>query len=343
MAQVEARQLVKRYADNAALKGFSHVFPGGKITAVLGPSGSGKSTLLSLLAGLQPPDEGGISLDGRDIARLPAERRDFGLVFQNYALFPHLTVAENVGFGLRVRGLPAAERRERVRETLELVRIPHLAERHIHQISGGEQQRVAIARALAFRPKVLLMDEPLSALDARLREDLRAELSRLLRGLDATTIYVTHDQVEALGLGDELVILRDGVIEQSGPPQIVYRHPATSFVASFLGAANVIPATFREGKIELPFVRLVHEDASGIQGPCLAVIRPEDLELATADGPGAFAAELESSLFLGNRMRLHLVAGGERLTADLQDGNQVQAGAPVHLRIRPGRLTLLPA
>jgi putative spermidine/putrescine transport system ATP-binding protein len=252
---LEARSLTKRYGDTAAVQEFSHAFAEGKITTILGPSGSGKSTVLALIAGLKQPESGAVWLGGRDITAVAPERRDFGIVFQNYALFPHLSVRENVEFGLRVRRLPKAERRARAIETLELTRIAHLAERRITEISGGEQQRVAIARALAIRPSVLLMDEPLSALDAKLREDLRAELSRLLREISLTTIYVTHDQTEAMSLGHEMVILNKGRVEQAGVPADLYLHPANLFVANFLGDSNVLAAEreSQSGKIHFSF------------------------------------------------------------------------------------------
>ena len=193
-----------------------------------------------MIAGLADPDAGAVLLDGRDVTNVPAEKRDIGMVFQSYALFPHLNVLENVAFGLRTRGMGKAERRARAREVLETVRMGGFENRPVDGLSGGEQQRVALARALAFKPRILLLDEPLSALDAKLREDLRGELFNLLRALALTTVYVTHDQAEALALGDELVVMREGRIEQSGRPADVYHRPASPFVARFLGAANLV-------------------------------------------------------------------------------------------------------
>ncbi|MGI9087469.1 MAG: ABC transporter ATP-binding protein [Chthoniobacterales bacterium] len=337
---LEARSLQKSYGARPAVSDFSHRFVDGRITTILGPSGSGKSTALSLIAGLKDPDSGAVLLDGRDITNLPAERRDFGTVFQNYSLFPHLTVQQNVEFGLRVRRIGKSERRSRARETLALTRIEHLADRRITEISGGEQQRVAMARALAFRPKILLMDEPLSALDAKLREELRAELLRLLAELAITTIYVTHDQTEAMSLGHEMIILNEGRIEQTGAPIDLYRRPANLFVANFLGDSNVLPAhcDAASGKVLLPFASA---NGSKPGASCWAMIRPEALELV-AQEESDFAAVVEASTFLGNRLRLQLRAGPEKLIIDTVSRSVVAIGAPVFVRVKQEEISTWP-
>jgi putative spermidine/putrescine transport system ATP-binding protein len=318
-AQVEARKLCKRYGSITAVEQFSHVFAPGKVTTILGPSGSGKSTTLEMIAGLVQPDTGQVFCDGRDITELAADRRNFGMVFQSYALFPHMTVLENVEFGLRVRRVGRAARREQAIEVLQRLKIAHLAQRRIRQISGGEQQRVAVARALAFNPQVLLMDEPLSALDAKLRETLRSELFRLLTDLGVTTIYVTHDQIEAMSLGFELIIMHAGRIEQSGKPFQVYSQPANMFVANFLGSTNLVEGECVEHggarRLRLPFAWMdVARDTP--LGQCWAVIRPEDMEIADP-GREHFVAEFESSVFLGNQVRLFLRVGEQRVIVDV--------------------------
>jgi len=343
-ALLEARSLRKSYGATVAVDSLSHSFPEGKITAIVGPSGSGKTTTLWMIAGLTEPSGGSVRLDGRDITALPAHRREIGIVFQDYALFPHLNVRENVEFGLRCRHVRRAERRRRAAETLALVRMEHLAERRVQQLSGGERQRVALARAIAFRPRVLLLDEPLSSLDARLREELRGELFRLLRELAITTVYVTHDQVEAMSIGHELAVMSSGRIEQSGPPAEVYRRPENLFVAGFLGSANIFPAdcAVRNGRLDLalPFAA-VDAPAGASVGPCWAMIRPEDLEVVCDDGAD-FQAAVESSLFLGNQLRLLLRAGGSRIIVDARNDLPLTEGAILGIGIRAGKVVLWP-
>lgn len=338
---IAARNLRKTYGTVTAVHDFSHDFVPGRITTILGPSGSGKSTLLAMLAGLAKPDSGAVLLDGKNITDLPAERRDFGLVFQNYALFPHLTVVENVAFGLRVRGVGRPERLKQATAALEKVRIAHLAQRRIHQISGGEQQRAALARALAFQPRVLLLDEPLSALDAKLREGLREELGRLLRECGLTTVYVTHDQSEAMGMGDQLLIMRDGRIEQSGSPQEVYARPRTPFVASFLGSANLLDGhCLPDGngvRLRLSFGEFTLPPAPAA-GPCRVVVRPEDIAVAD-DGP--VRGEVLTAVFLGNQVRLTVALAGTTLTVDTSNDIAPTPGSSIALRFQHRKFHLL--
>lgn len=334
---VEARELRKIYRAATAVETFSHRFAEGKVTTILGPSGSGKSTTLGMITGLIEPDAGTISLEGKDITALAPEKRGFGMVFQNYALFPHLTARENVEFGLRVRGVGKAERRRRAEEMLELARIGSLGARRIHELSGGEQQRVALARALVFRPKVLLMDEPLSALDAKLREELRADLSILLRDLAVTTIYVTHDQAEAMSLGHELIVMNRGRIEQVGPPADLYRRPDTPFVAAFLGSANLFEAECDGPSAYLPMT--VSPAPPGANpGPCWALVRPEDLHAHA----GGFPATIETTFFDGHRVRVHLRTGGVKLIMDAPNDMALAPGNVIHLRLDAAKLHLWP-
>ncbi len=338
---LEAISLARSYGPTVAVEDFSHRFAAGKITTLLGPSGSGKSTILAMIAGLQTPDRGRVLLDGRDLTRVAPENRDFGMVFQNYSLFPHLTVRENVEFGLRVRHIGRKERRQRALETLELARIAHLAERRIQQISGGEQQRVAMARALAIRPKVLLMDEPLSALDAKLREELRAELLQLLHELAITTVYVTHDQTEAMSLGHELIIINQGRIEQTGRPNDLYLRPASLFVANFLGDSNVFAAEHEPDWLRLPFATLPAPSHHGNGAACWAMIRPESMELVE-ENEADFAAAVETATFLGNRLRLQLRAAGERMVVDVENRRALALNAPVFVRVKAAEIATWP-
>ncbi len=304
--KVELRDVSFAYGREPVLAGVSLALPEGGITVVIGPSGSGKSTLLRLLAGLLAPAAGAVLFDGRDVAALPTERRDVGVVFQSYALFPHLTVAENVAFGLesargrRAIGADSSGDRadttaRRVREAAALLSIEPLLPRKPGELSGGEQQRVAVARAIAPRPALLLLDEPLSALDARLRRSVRAELAALLARLATTAFYVTHDQEEAMLLADHLVVLRGGRVVQQGPPLDLYRRPADPFVAGFLGEANLLPAEVvgaAGGRLLLktPLGPVDLAGAAPAEARGTLVVRPEDLELAAEAGSGGSGA-----------------------------------------------------
>ncbi len=344
MARLEVRSLSKFYGAVPAVSDLSHDFAEGEITTIVGPSGSGKTTTLWMIAGLISPDAGRIFMDGLDVTSVPAERREIGMVFQSYALFPHLSVEDNVAFGLRVRGVAKSERRDRARAALAGVRLDKLAERRITSLSGGEQQRVAVARALAYRPKALLMDEPLSALDAKLRETLRGELFHLLRDLGLTTIYVTHDQVEAMSLGRDLLVMNGGRLEQVGTPRDVYTRPRNAFVAGFLGGANLFRGECtREGgrtRLALAFMT-VDLPIDAAAGPCWAMVRPEDFVLAE-NGNADFRADLDSAFFLGNQLRLQLRARGEALVVDLRDPGEADFRGGVDLRVRRDRVCLWP-
>ena len=339
--KLEVRGLSKAYGPGRpAVLSVSHVFPEGRISALLGPSGSGKTTTLWMIAGLTDPDAGAVLLDGRDATNVPAEKRDIGMVFQSYALFPHLTVLENVAFGLRTRGVGKAERLARAREVLETVRMGDFGSRPVDGLSGGEQQRVALARALAFRPRILLLDEPLSALDAKLREDLRGELFSLLRALALTTVYVTHDQAEALALGDELVVMREGRIEQAGRPADVYHRPASPFVARFLGAANLVAAdvSARGDDLCLPFATVDAPDGAEA-GPCWAMLRPEDLEVVGA-AEADFTAALVSAQFLGPVQRLRVFAGRQELLLDAPNDLAIGDEARIPVRMKREKIVV---
>ena len=341
--KLRVQNLRKAYGGIVAVEQFSHEFAAGRVTTILGPSGSGKSTTLAMIAGLLESDRGRVYCDDVDITDLPADARNFGMVFQSYALFPHMTVLENVEFGLRVRGIDRRLRLQRAGNVLEMLHIAPLANRRIRQISGGEQQRVAVARALAFNPQVLLMDEPLSALDAKLRETLRAELFKLLHDLGVTTIYVTHDQIEAMSLGYELIIMNGGRIEQAGRPYQVYSQPANTFVANFLGSTNMVAGECVEfngaRRLHLPFARMEIADETPL-GECWAVIRPEDMEIAD-DGREHFYAEFESSIFLGNQVRLFLRAGKQRIIVDVPNDVLRQPRQQWPVQVKTSKICIL--
>ncbi|HJP80467.1 MAG TPA: ABC transporter ATP-binding protein [Pseudonocardiaceae bacterium] len=278
--------LTRSFGGHTALSSLNLTISGGEFVALLGPSGCGKSTALNLLAGLLAPTSGAILLNGQRIDRIPSERRDFGMVFQNYALFPHLSVADNVGFGLRVRGVRRGEREQRVRDALRLVRLADQHGKYPAQLSGGQQQRVAIARAVVTRPRLVLMDEPLSNLDAKLRLDMRTEIRLLHQELGLTTIYVTHDQQEALSLADRLVVLRDGLVQQIGTATEVYERPANPYVAGFVGYRNALSGTLRSARqVVVAGARLAVAD-QGLpgDGPVTVLIRPDDLLLRDEGG-----------------------------------------------------------
>ncbi|MBC8161415.1 MAG: ABC transporter ATP-binding protein [Roseiflexaceae bacterium] len=318
-------RLTKTYRDGTqALRGISLLIQPGEIIVLLGPSGCGKSTLLRLIAGLDVPTSGQVYLGTRDITYTPAERRDMGMVFQNYALFPHMSVAENIGFGLRVRGITRAERQQRVEAMLEKLQLIPLADRRPDQLSGGQQQRVALGRALAINPSVLLLDEPLTALDAQLRESLRSELRRTLEQFRTTSIYVTHDQTEAMSLGDRVVVLRNGLIEQVGTPRALYQRPASAFVARFIGSANRIGGVLRltatgpSAETALGPVTLAAAPAGAADGALIDVfVRPEDVTVVPAAGAALLAAIVQVE-FLGDRLRLQVrTTTGATITASV--------------------------
>ncbi|WP_270938349.1 ABC transporter ATP-binding protein [Falsiroseomonas oryzae] len=300
----------------------------GELLTLLGPSGSGKTTTLMLLAGFETPDTGRILLEGRDIARLPPHRRGIGVVFQSYALFPHMSVAENVAFPLEARGVPKAERAARVARALEMVRLPGMAERRPAQLSGGQQQRVALARAMVFEPPIVLLDEPLGALDKALREEMQHEIRGLHQRLGLTMLYVTHDQSEALTLSDRIAVLEGGRLRQVAPPRALYDEPADAFVAGFVGENNRLPATLLSAVGGVARLRLDDgaevparmDDAAAPGSRCVVMVRPERIVLPAA-GPAALPACLVEALFQGDHIRLRLaLPGGAEIVAKQPPG-----------------------
>ena len=314
----------------------------GETLVLLGPSGCGKTTMLRIIAGLELPDAGGkVLFDRKDMTSVPIEKRNVGMVFQSYALFPNMSVADNIGYGLKIRGMPREERASRVAELVALTNITGLENRRIDQLSGGQRQRVALARAVAIRPGILLLDEPLTALDAALRERLRGELNRLLRALGITAIYVTHDQAEAMELGDRVVVMRKGAIAQIGSPREIYFTPESRFVAEFIGAANIIEAPVENGHLVLPGGRQpVGGDAN--LAAAVAMVRPETIGIVDA-GTTPLSGTIDSVSFTGDRQRI-VVSGASHksLTVDAPNTIKAEAGERIGLSIAAEAVRLLP-
>jgi iron(III) transport system ATP-binding protein len=334
----------KAYGAVQALRGVSLDVAGGELICFLGPSGCGKTTLLRIIAGLEEVDRGRVLHCGRDLSPVPARQRNFGMVFQSYSLFPNRTAARNVAYGLECRGIDKPAMRQRIAEMLALVQLSDQADKLPAQMSGGQQQRVALARALAVDPAVLLLDEPLSALDAKVREELRLEIRALQQRLGITTIMVTHDQEEALAIADRIVVMSQGSIEQIGTPRELYETPATAFVAGFVGLMNIFPVTHRsDGALEFAGDVLSKGGASAAQARLVA-IRPEAVEIDTKPGPG-LPAKITQMTYLGNLTRLIAVpdaAPGYPVTVELQAGHPPLAiGARVGLRFPAASLRVL--
>ncbi len=357
MATVTLSNIVKRFGTFTAVQKMSLDIPEGSFCTLLGPSGCGKTTTLRMVAGLLDPTEGDISIAGRRVNDIPIHKRNLGIVFQNYALFPHRTVAENVGFGLKYRDVSRADAERRVMQALDLVQLPQLAHRYPSELSGGQQQRIALARAVVIEPDVLLLDEPLSALDANLREDMRVELKNIQKRLGVTSIFVTHDQSEALAMSDQIIVMSEGRIEQVGPPEDVYNTPASEFVARFLGAANILEASVADAQgdevaLDVPgFARVViprtRAPELGDARKARLVIRAEKLKLMPADsrddGAMMIPATVEAVDYQGQAARYFLRVGDHALQAlNLIDVAPFAAGDAVSLRLLARDCAALP-
>ena len=339
-AAVAVTAAVKRYGAVTALDGVSLDFSAGRLTAILGPSGCGKTTLLRALAGFTSLEAGAVTFDGTDVTELPPQRRGTAMVFQSYALWPHMTVFDNVAYGLRLRRVPHAEIRRRVREALALVEIGDVdavARRKPTALSGGQQQRVALARALVVEPRVLLLDEPLSNLDAKIRQRLRVEIRRLQRRVGITTIYVTHDQEEALAIADRVVLMSAGRAVQAGTPQEVYLAPTSEFAADFLGVGTRLAATAEPGSLVLEDGAQRLPYAGAARGPVALLLRSSDLALGDAEP--ALAGQLEESLFLGAHWRHYVRIGGTLL---IVDGDAPHPPGGVRVSVSPDRIRVYP-
>lgn len=338
------RSITKRYGDVIAADGIDLEVRRGEFLTLLGPSGSGKTTVLNIVAGFTTPDQGSVVLAGDDITEVPPHRRELNTVFQGYALFPHLDVAKNVGFGLRMKGVSKQEIAPRVAEALEMVEMSAMADRRIENLSGGQQQRVALARALVNRPQLVLLDEPLSALDAKLREAMQLELKRIQEESGATFVYVTHDQEEALVMSDRVCVLNDGRIEQLGGPDDLYHDPRSRFVAGFIGRNNFIA-----GRVEAAAGRFVFEsgrsipvDPRGADGPAVVAVRPEQLEVATSEDADAVPARVLRNRFLGDRTETDLEIEGGPVVSLYANGTTVSPSDRVYVRFPAEHCQVLP-
>ncbi|TYC60676.1 ABC transporter ATP-binding protein [Rhodobacterales bacterium] len=357
MSAVNLSNIVKRFGAVTAVHRMSMEIPDGSFVTLLGPSGCGKTTTLRMIAGLLDPSEGDITIRGKRVNDVPIHKRNLGLVFQNYALFPHKTVAENVAFGLKYRDVSRADMDKKVKSALDLVQLPQVGSRYPRELSGGQQQRIALARAIVIEPDVLLLDEPLSALDANLREDMRVELKRIQHQIGVTTVFVTHDQSEALAMSDRLVVMSNGRVEQVGTPEDVYNTPASEFVARFLGTSNILDArctgldqtTARLavagiGDVEVPREKTPHLDG---EGAAKFVLRAEKLIVVAGDAPTDERVSLEGVVeavdYQGQAARYFLRSGDVRFQAiNMIDERPFGEGQTVSLRFRPRDCAALP-
>ena len=334
--------LRKIFAGFVAVSDTNFTLGPGKVLSLLGPSGCGKTTTLRMIAGFEMPTAGSIKLGGRDITHLPARKRNIGMMFQSYALFPHLTAAENVAFGLEMRRVAKAERDQRVRRALDIVRMAQFGDRTPKSMSGGQQQRIALARALVIEPDLLLLDEPLSALDLKLREEMRDEIYRIVRELNITTVFVTHDQGEALVLSDLVAVMNAGQVEQFATPQELYRRPQTCFVADFIGGANVLKGKAGNGghfEIEPGFsLPLPATEAQAVA----AAIRPEDIGMSDIVSQGAWPMTISRARFMGGHVEYTVQSNAGAALTVRTDGHIIRTeGTTVGITIEPGRIIWL--
>ena len=339
--RVQVEGVTQRYGRVTALDDVSLEIAEGQLLTLLGPSGCGKTTLLRVIAGFIRPTSGTVLIDGRNVTTVPPHKRPVNMVFQRPTLFPHLDVAGNVAFGLRIARVSRTERTRRVEEALTLVRLDGYGDRRAHELSGGQMQRVALARALVNRPQVLLLDEPLSALDLKIRLEMEVELRRVHRETGATFVYVTHDQREALALSDRIAVFDAGRLVQVGSPDDIYRRPATPFAARFVGDANVIAASAADGGVQIGGVGLAL--ATTLTGPVWLVLRPEVVGVTPgADGP--FVGTVGDVAFRGAGFAYRIDVAGlaEPVKAEVSGGAPIAVGTPVTLRIDPGSCLLLP-
>ncbi len=344
MGHLELTGLRKSFGGNTALDGLDLELAEGELVSLLGPSGCGKTTALRIVAGFETADEGTVTVGGKDVTKIPANRRDMGMVFQAYSLFPNLTAAQNVAFGLKLRKNSDPKR---TGELLELVGLSHLGSRYPHQMSGGQQQRVALARALAIQPRVLLLDEPLSALDAKVRVSLRDEIRRIQTELGMTTLFVTHDQEEALAVSDRVGVMSHGRLEQLDTPSVVYREPATAFVAQFVGVTNSVACKAEGQTVVINGVTLpaTHDQPSG--SDVRVIVRPEDIAVSAHSGErnGKIVGDVLTQSFLGPVTRISVRVGEQILRVDQPSNTAAafQPGTQVALDLSESRIMVVPA
>ncbi len=352
MSFVEIKEISKNYGANHVVRKVDLNIEKGEFISLLGPSGCGKTTVLRMIAGFETPSTGSVTIDNEDVTQLNPAQRNVGMVFQAYALFPNMTVADNVAFGLKIAGKPAAEIKARVAEMLELVKLPLVGDRYPYQLSGGQQQRIALARALAISPRILLLDEPLSALDAKIRVSLREEIRSVQRKLGITTVFVTHDQEEALSISDRVVVMNEGRIEQLGTPPEIYNQPRTRFVASFVGTLTIMSA-----KIVDPVARTLtigdqpvksRLSPKGKSGDEITVgLRPEAISLGKARAnSNSLNANVTDINFLGSILRVKMRCGAHDIALDMFNQNMSrppEVGTPVTINFDPNDLVILDA
>ena len=349
---ISIRGIAKRYGNFTALDGVDLEIASGEFISLLGPSGSGKTTLLMVLAGFIRPDTGTVTFGDRDVSLVPPHKRDVGMVFQNYALFPHMSVAGNIAYPLKLRGIPKNDIARRVQEALDLVQLGNLGERRIDQLSGGQRQRVALARAIVFEPRILLMDEPLSALDKKLREQMQIEVRHLHQRLGMTTVYVTHDQREALTMSDRIAVIDRGRFRQIGRPREIYERPSSRFIAEFIGESQFLSVEIRDGAV-WHGARELRIDAlpAGTHGSQLLVIRPEKLTvLESGDGGSLNVLEgtVKEVVYQGESSLVFVtLAGGSvvviRRAARSNDATLSEIGSPIRLGLAPSDAVIVPA
>ena len=343
---IELQNIVKRFGQNTVVNHVDLTIGDGEFFTLLGPSGCGKTTLLRMIAGFNDPDEGDILFGGESILHLPAHKRDTGMVFQNYALFPHMSVEENVAYGLRARGIKGQEVKDRVKDILEAVQLGDMASRYPRQLSGGQQQRVALARALVIRPRVLLMDEPLSNLDAKLRVSMREEIRRIQQNLGITTVYVTHDQEEAMAVSDRIAIFYAGHLQQVASPAAIYFTPANRFTAEFMGSCNILEtqcvafdAASETARAVSGGVEFTFRAKDAVAGESLPImLRPDWIELASADAVNRFPGVVRERMFLGDSIVYQVEALGRTLRVDMSSvnhGHMLEIGEAVELAFAP--------
>jgi ABC-type Fe3+/spermidine/putrescine transport system ATPase subunit len=348
IARVRLESVVKRFAEVVAVAGVSLDIARGSLTTILGPSGCGKTTILRLIAGFLEPDAGDILIDGVSQRGLPPYLRKTSTVFQEYALFPHMTVFDNVAYGLRLRRVPRAALAEKVRQTLSLLRLEGLEGRYSRELSGGQQQRVALARSLIVEPDVLLMDEPLSNLDAKLRVSVRTEIREIQQRVGITTVYVTHDQEEALAVSDSIAVINAGRVMQVGTPRDIYERPADPFVAAFVGQVNLLRARVEAGGLSVGPLRLAAPPGVPLPAPgreAILALRPEAIRIGTGPDTGdGFPGRVVSRTYLGTIVRYRIELAGQTLTVDDHDpaGKPLLEG-PVSVSFDPARIRIWPA
>jgi len=340
---IVVRGLTKSFGATRVVDGVSFTIPSGELVALLGPSGGGKSTVLRMIAGLEEPDDGDVELHGAIATRMRVQERAVGFVFQHYALFRHMTVRENIAFGLTVKKRPRAEIDPVVRELLDLVQLAALGDRYPSELSGGQRQRVALARALAPRPSLLLLDEPFGALDPKVRGELSERLRRLHREREITSVFVTHDQEEAMALADRVIVLHKGRVEQIGTPEEIYDRPATEFVASFVGSSNVLSGQVQGGKASLGPLEVGAPPGAGDGERVRAFVRPHDVEISAQGGPAVATAKIERMTRVGFMIRIELLLAdgqplGVELTKDRAAELGLREGDSVFVNLRDARI-----